>query len=252
MEEKERQERLEREVREQQERLEREKMQSQHEFEMRKLELLQVKLGSDPSVEKSSAKFDVTKHIKYFLHFEKVAGNLKSKEQLFDRWCHSQKVDKDHDKLRQLILIGEFERCIHSDVRTFIDEQRAETLEDEARLAEEFSLSHKVTFVEKPKRPYPPPGQDPPPTPGCFGNQRSHKSEDPRRKQNPGNNSANRSNVDVGNADPIKQHPYRLNPSKQKYLKEEIKYLLENNFIEPEIKHIKGKDNVIADCLSRL
>ena len=39
--------------------------------------------------------------------------------------------------------------------------------------------------------------------------------------------------VDVGNADPIKQHPYRLNPSKQKYLKEEIKYLLDNNFIEP-------------------
>ena len=39
--------------------------------------------------------------------------------------------------------------------------------------------------------------------------------------------------VDVGNADPIKQHPYRLNPSKQKYLKEEIKYLLENDFIEP-------------------
>ena len=33
--------------------------------------------------------------------------------------------------------------------------------------------------------------------------------------------------VEVGNADPIKQHPYRLNPSKQKYLKEEIKYLLE-------------------------
>ena len=55
---------------------------------MRKLEL-QVKLGSDPSVGKSSAKFDVTKHIKfvppfqqadvdkYFLHFEKVAENLK-------------------------------------------------------------------------------------------------------------------------------------------------------------------------------
>ena len=39
--------------------------------------------------------------------------------------------------------------------------------------------------------------------------------------------------VDVGNAHPIKQHPYRLNSSKQKYLKEEIKYLLENDFIEP-------------------
>ena len=202
MEEKERQERM--QEKERQERLEREKMELQHEFEIRKLEL-QLKLGSDPGVEKSSAKFDVTKHIKfvppfqqvdvdkYFLHFEKVAGNLKwpkeywvmllqsvlvgkareiyiqldveraanyedvkelilkgyelvpeayrqkfrsfeklgcqtyvefarGKEQLFDRWCHSQKVDKDHDKLRQLILIEEFKRCIRGDVRTFIDE----------------------------------------------------------------------------------------------------------------------------------
>ena len=39
--------------------------------------------------------------------------------------------------------------------------------------------------------------------------------------------------VDVGDASPIKQRPYRLNPSKQQYLKEEIKYLHENNFIEP-------------------
>ena len=274
-EEKERQERL--EEKERQERLEREKMALEHEREMKKLEL-QQKLGSDPCVEKSSVKFDVTKHIKfvppfqqtdvdkYFLHFEKVAGNLKwpkeywvmllqsvlvgkareiyiqldveqaanydnvkelilkgyelvpeayrqkfrsfeklgcqtyvefarGKEQLFDRWCHSQKVDKDHDKLRQLILIEEFKRCIHSDVRTFIDEQKAETLEDAARLADEFSLSHKVMFVEKPKRPYPPPGRDPPPTlPRWSGNQRGHQNEDPRWKQNPGNNSANRSN----------------------------------------------------------
>ena len=34
-------------------------------------------------------------------------------------------------------------------------------------------------------------------------------------------------------ANPIKQHPYRLNPVKQKYLKQEINYLLANNFIEP-------------------
>ena len=39
--------------------------------------------------------------------------------------------------------------------------------------------------------------------------------------------------VDTGNAPPIKQHPYRLNPIKQQYLDEEIKYLLENDFIEP-------------------
>ena len=86
MEEKERQERM--QEKERQERLERQKMELQHEFEIRKLEL-QLKLGSGSGVEKSSAKFDVTKHIKfvppfqqadvdkYFLHFEKVAGNLK-------------------------------------------------------------------------------------------------------------------------------------------------------------------------------
>lgn len=39
--------------------------------------------------------------------------------------------------------------------------------------------------------------------------------------------------TDLGNADPTKQHPYRLNQSKQKYLKEQINNLLTNNFIEP-------------------
>ena len=39
--------------------------------------------------------------------------------------------------------------------------------------------------------------------------------------------------VDVGDATPVKQRPYRLNPAKQKYLHEEIEYLLENDFIEP-------------------
>ena len=39
--------------------------------------------------------------------------------------------------------------------------------------------------------------------------------------------------VDVGDAKPIKKHPYRPNPVKQQILKEENKYLLENYFIEP-------------------
>ena len=253
-------------------------MELQHELEMKKLEL-QLKLGSDATcnTEKYSAKFDVTKYIKlvppfqerdvdkYFLHFEKVAGNLKwpkeywvmllqsvlvgkareiytqlsveqaasydtvkqlilkgyelvpeayrqkfrnceklsnqtyvefarSKEQLFDRWCHSQKVDKSHDKLRQLILIEEFKRCIHSDVRTFIDEQKAETLEDAARLADEFSLSHKVTFVDKPLRPScTSPSQVPSSTsPRWPGNQRRRPSDEWYPKRNPGNTLANR------------------------------------------------------------
>ena len=32
---------------------------------------------------------------------------------------------------------------------------------------------------------------------------------------------------------PVKQHPYRMNPVKQQYLREEVRYLLDNDFIEP-------------------
>ena len=39
--------------------------------------------------------------------------------------------------------------------------------------------------------------------------------------------------VNVEDSQPVKQHPYRMNPTKQKYLKEEIQYLLDNDFIEP-------------------
>ena len=39
--------------------------------------------------------------------------------------------------------------------------------------------------------------------------------------------------VNVEDSQPVQQHPYRMNPTKQKYLKEEIQYLLDNDFIEP-------------------
>ncbi|CAC5376644.1 unnamed protein product [Mytilus coruscus] len=39
--------------------------------------------------------------------------------------------------------------------------------------------------------------------------------------------------VDVGDASPIKQHPYRLNPLKLEFMRQEIKYMLDNDIIEP-------------------
>ena len=36
----------------------------------------------------------------------------RTKEQLFDRWCSSKKIGSDHEKLRQLMLVEEFKRCI--------------------------------------------------------------------------------------------------------------------------------------------
>ena len=75
----------------------------------------------------------------------------RSKEQLFDRWCCSKKKDQNYDKLRQLVLVEEFKRCIQSDVKTFLDEKQVETLEETARLADDYYLTHKVSFIAKPK-----------------------------------------------------------------------------------------------------
>ena len=38
--------------------------------------------------------------------------------------------------------------------------------------------------------------------------------------------------VDVGNAEPVKQYPYRVNPQKRAYLRQEVKYMLDNDLIE--------------------
>ena len=48
----------------------------------------------------------------------------RNKEQLFDRWCCSKKIDQNYDKLRQLTLVEEFKRCIQSDVKTFLDKNK--------------------------------------------------------------------------------------------------------------------------------
>uniref|UniRef100_A0A9J8CV35 Gypsy retrotransposon integrase-like protein 1 n=1 Tax=Cyprinus carpio carpio TaxID=630221 RepID=A0A9J8CV35_CYPCA len=70
------------------------------------------------------------------------------KENLFDRWCTSQKVEsKEH--LRQLILLEEFKNCLPEVVSVYLNEQKAVTLEQAAILADEFILTHKVKFGDK-------------------------------------------------------------------------------------------------------
>ena len=49
--------------------------------------------------------------------------------------------------------------------------------------------------------------------------------------------------VIVEDSKPIKQHPYRMNPLKQKYFQDEVKYLLENDFIEP------SQSNYSSPCI---
>ena len=91
----------------------------------------------------------------------------RTKEQLFDRWCSSKKIGSDYPKLRQLMLVEEFKRCINSDVKSFLDEKEVETLEKAARLADDYTLTHKVSFVSKanPRKPfYPTSGHKPSPS----------------------------------------------------------------------------------------
>ena len=210
--------------------IEREKIKFDTELRMKELEMQNMTVKRQPL--DSGTHFDVTKHIrlvppfqekevdKYFLHFEKVAENLKwpkerwtlllqsviigkareiytqltvqqsssydtvkelilkayesvpeayrqtfrnckkeneqthvefarTKEQLFDRWCSSKKIGSDHEKLRQLMLVEEFKRCINSDIKSFLDEKQVETLEAAARLADDYALTHKVSFINK-------------------------------------------------------------------------------------------------------
>ena len=192
-------EKLEMEERIQKEKLEQAEKEKERQYNLRMKELeMQDKAKTKPL--DLGRHFDVTKHIrlvppfqekevdKYFLHFEKVAENLKwpkehwtlllqsvvigkareiytqlsleqssdydkvkelvlkayelvpeayrqkfrncrkeheqthvefarTKEQLFDRWCSSKKIGSDYPKLRQLMLVEEFKRCINSPLR---------------------------------------------------------------------------------------------------------------------------------------
>ena len=88
----------------------------------------------------------------------------RTKEQLFDRWCSSKKIGSDYPKLWQLILVEEFKKCINSDVNSFLDEKEVETLEKAARLADDYTLTQKVSFVNKanPRKPFYPPSDHKP------------------------------------------------------------------------------------------
>ena len=42
----------------------------------------------------------------------------RTKKELFDKLCSSKKIGSDYPKLRQLMLVEEFKRCINSDVKS--------------------------------------------------------------------------------------------------------------------------------------
>ena len=77
----------------------------------------------------------------------------------------------------------EFKRCMNSDVKSFLDEKEVETLEKAARLADDYTWTHKVSFVSKanPRKPFYPPSGHKPSTslPSGNSNQSAPKPKPP-------------------------------------------------------------------------
>ena len=67
----------------------------------------------------------------------------RDKEVLFDRWCASREVVEDFENLKQLIIVEEFKRCIHNDIRTHLDESNVTDLRAAAIKADDYALTHK-------------------------------------------------------------------------------------------------------------
>ena len=61
----------------------------------------------------------------------------------------AKQVDNNYHKLRQLLLVEEFKKCLQSDVKVYLDEQKADGLHQAAILADDYSLTHKTAFPTK-------------------------------------------------------------------------------------------------------
>ena len=70
----------------------------------------------------------------------------RKKERLFNRWCLSKEIDNNFDKFHQLLLIEEFKKSLPSEVKTYLDEKKAETLSQAATVADDYVLTHKKAY----------------------------------------------------------------------------------------------------------
>ena len=74
---------------------------------------------------------------------------VKEKENLFNRWCHSKSINKDYEKLKQLIIIEEFKNQISLDVRTYIEEHNIDEFYKAAVLADEYATIHNQKYLQR-------------------------------------------------------------------------------------------------------
>ena len=70
----------------------------------------------------------------------------RQKETLFDRWCTSREIRESFENLQQLIPVEVFKNCVPCEVKTYLDEKKADVLKEAAVLADNYVLTHKGTF----------------------------------------------------------------------------------------------------------
>ncbi len=63
---------------------------------------------------------------------------VRKQEQLFDQWLLAKGVGNDFDKLRQLMLLEQFGRCVSDDIKTHLEENKVETVQEAAIKADEY------------------------------------------------------------------------------------------------------------------
>eukprot|EP00066_Takifugu_rubripes_P025346 XP_011614612.1 PREDICTED: uncharacterized protein LOC105418111 [Takifugu rubripes] len=68
------------------------------------------------------------------------------KEVYFERWCTSRSVGDDFKLLKDLMLVKEFKRCVKDDIKSYLDGKDVKTLHEAAKLADEYSLTHKSKY----------------------------------------------------------------------------------------------------------
>ena len=66
----------------------------------------------------------------------------KQKERLFEDWYKAKKV-ADFSELRELMLLEEFKNCVPKEIKTHLEEMQVESLDNAAKLSDEYILTHK-------------------------------------------------------------------------------------------------------------
>ena len=82
----------------------------------------------------------------YYKIYERIRHTInfsREKETLFNRVCTSKAINDKFEKFRQLLLIKEFKKCLHDDVKHTFTKKKLEILSKAVVLADDYLLTHK-------------------------------------------------------------------------------------------------------------